>query len=113
VKRDREPLLLGTLAHAYARAGGRGAALKLIDELGRIERDAADEYVPSFGVIWAYAGLADNDHAFARLQKAYEEGSDRMIWLNVDPLLDPLRSDPRFDDLVRRMGLPARAAGAR
>jgi len=44
---------------------------------------------------------------------AYEEGSDRMIWLNVHPVLDPLRSDPRFEDLMGRMGAPARATSAK
>ena len=102
--RDSEPLLLGALAHAYARAGRREEAVKIADELKETERD-----VTPFGLIWAYAGLGDNDHAFAWLEQAYAERRDRMVWLNVDPLLDPLRSDPRFDDLVRRVGLPAKA----
>ena len=105
LKGGREPLVLGALAHAYARAGQRIQALKLVDELKRIEIEA-DQYVPPFGLVWAYAGLGDNDHAFSWLEKAYEMGSDRIVWLNVDTLLDPLRSDPRFDDLVRRVGLP-------
>src|SRR5262249_55618078 len=108
-KKEREPLVLGALAHAYARAGQRGEALKLLDELKGIENEA-DEYVPPFGLIWAYAGLGKRDQAFAWLEKAYQMGADRMVWLNVDPLLDPLRSDPRFDDLVRRVGLPQKAS---
>ena len=63
-----------------------------------------------FGLIWAYAGLGETDLAFAALERSYEERRDRMVWLTVDPLLDPLRSDPRFDDLMRRVGLPRRPA---
>ena len=58
----------------------------------------------------AYAGLGDKESAFAALEKSYQERIGRMVWLNVDPLLDPLRSDPRFNDLVRRVGLPAQSS---
>jgi len=109
LKNEREPLVLGALAHAYARAGLRKQALKLVDELKRIESEP-DQYVPPFGLVWAYAGLGDNDRAFSWLEKAYEMGSDRIVWLNVDTLLDPLRSDPRFHDLVRRVGLPQKTS---
>jgi tetratricopeptide (TPR) repeat protein len=106
LKKEREPLVLGALAHAYARDGQRKQALTLVDELKRIGIQA-DENVPQFGLIWAYAGLADNNQAFACLEKAYQMGADRMTWLKVDPLLDPLRSDPRFQNLVRRMRFPS------
>jgi hypothetical protein len=75
----------------------------LVDELKRF----SDPVTP-FGLIWAYAGLRDNDQAFMWLEKAFMERRDRMTWLNVDPLLDPLRADPRFDELVRRVGLPTK-----
>jgi TolB-like protein/Flp pilus assembly protein TadD len=109
LNQEREPLLLGALAHAYARGGQRAEALKLLRELKRTEIEAK-EYVPPFGIIWAYAGLRDNDQAFAWLERAYEMGADRMVWLNVDSFLDPLRSDPRFNDLVRRVGLPQKTS---
>jgi TolB-like protein/DNA-binding winged helix-turn-helix (wHTH) protein/Tfp pilus assembly protein PilF len=102
---QRQPMLVGALAHAYARAGQREEALKLMRELNRIEKERIG-FVSPFGMIWAYAGLGDNDNAFAWLEKAYQERYDRMVWLNVDPLLAPLRSDPRFKDLARRVGLP-------
>jgi TolB-like protein/Tfp pilus assembly protein PilF len=104
--KERQPLLLGALSHAYARAGRRDEALRVVEELRRIEAGANEEFVPPFGLIWAYAGLGDNDRAFQLLEREYNEGADRIVWLNVDPLLDPLRSDPRFQDLVRRAGLP-------
>jgi len=103
---NTETLLLGALAHVYARAGQREEALKLVGELKRIEAEERG-YVAPFGIIWAYAGLGDKDQAFALLERAAEEHSDRIVWLNVDPLLEPLRSDLRFHDLVHRVGLPA------
>ncbi len=103
---NRPPHLVGALAHAYGRAGRRGDALRLVDELcghGGDERGYTQ-----FGLVWAYAGLDDKDRAFAALEKTYEARLGRMVWLNVDPLLDPLRSDPRLSDLARRVGLPPR-----
>jgi hypothetical protein len=89
-------------------AGGMAfTASKLVAELEQIERDAEEGYVPPFGLIWAYAGLDELDRAFAALERSFQLGSDRMIWLNVDLLLAPLRSDPRFADLARRIGLPS------
>jgi len=102
----RQPLLLGGLAHAYALAGQREKAITLVAELKRIEADEPG-YAP-FGMIWAYAGLDDKDQVFAYLEKAYRERAGRMVWINVDPRLESLRSDPRFNDLVRRMKLPVK-----
>jgi tetratricopeptide (TPR) repeat protein len=59
LRKVREPLVLGALAHAYAKAGQREEALKLVAELERIDKDAQREYVPPFGLIWAYAGLGE------------------------------------------------------
>ncbi len=102
---EKEVLVLGALAHVHARVGQRKEALKLVGQLERIEAEGRGYGAP-FGIIWAYAGLGDKEQAFAWLEKAYEERRDRIVWLNVDPLLEPLRSDPRFQDLVRRVGLP-------
>ena len=52
-----------------------------------------------------YAGLGDNDQAFHYFEKAFEDRYFLMIWINSDPRLDNLRADPRFADLVRRIGL--------
>jgi eukaryotic-like serine/threonine-protein kinase len=105
----RQTLVLGALAHAYARAGQRDEAVKLVTELKRIEAEEHG-YVPPFGIIWAYAGLGENKQALAYLERSYRERTDRMVWINVDPLLEPLRSDPRFEDLARRIGLPMKAS---
>jgi TolB-like protein/Tfp pilus assembly protein PilF len=101
-----EPFVLGALAHAYARAGQREEALKLVRELKRIEAERG--IIPTFSFVWAYAGLGDNGQAFAWLERSYQERRERLVWLNVDPLLEPLRSDPRFQELVLRVGLPTK-----
>ena len=103
-----DPLVLGALAHVYAQAGRRQEALKLVGDLKRIAAEG-DGFVPVFGIVWAYAGLGDKEQAFVGLERCYRERSDRMVWLNVDPLLAPLRSDPRFHDFVRRVGLPTKS----
>jgi tetratricopeptide (TPR) repeat protein len=100
---QNQPLLVGSLAQAYARAGQREQALKLLGDLRRIEAEAPG-YGP-FGTIWAYEGLGEKDEAFAHLEKAYQDRSGRLVWLNVDPTLESLRSDARFEDLLRRIGL--------
>ena len=77
--------------------------------MGEIKQTAAERGTePPFPIVWAYAGLGDNDQAFAWLERADEERRTRMQWLNVDPLLAPLRSDPRFDHLRGRVGLPTK-----
>jgi len=107
---DREPLVLGALAHAHARAGQRTEALTLVSELKRLDERVGpkDRNIPRFAFIWAYAGLGDKEQAFAWLERAYQERRDLIVVLNIDPLVDPLRSDPRFQDLVRRVGLTSK-----
>jgi len=102
---SKGPFVLAAQAHAYARAGRQKEALKLVDELKQCKAKLG--ITPTFAFIWAYAGLDDKEQAFAWLETAYEERRQRMVWLNVDAFLDPLRSDPRFHDLVRRVGLPS------
>jgi len=91
------------LGHAYAIAGKGEEALKIIDEL---KGPSQKTYISPYDVAAIYVGLGQKDQAFDWLQKAYEERSDWLRYLKVDPRLDPLRSDPRFADLVRRVGLP-------
>jgi pentatricopeptide repeat protein len=94
------PAATGILIRAYARSGRRGDALRLLDELKR--RKAAG-YVPAAAFVNAYLGLDDKDEAFAWLERAYEEQSNILQFLKVHPYFDPLRGDPRFIDLVRRV----------
>ena len=63
-------------------------------------------YVQAHNFALVYAGLGEKDQAFQSLERAYQERSAWMGYLKVDPFLDSLRPDPRFADLVRRVGLP-------
>jgi tetratricopeptide (TPR) repeat protein len=92
------------LARAYALSGDKGKARAI---LTRIEKESRKTYVSPYYVALAYAGLHDSDRAFGWLQEAARERNSWLIWLAVDPRLDALRTDPRFDELVRRVGLEA------
>ncbi len=100
----RDSLSLGVLAHAYGKAGQRQEALKLVSEL--LQRPNREHVPPLRPLAIAYSGLGDKDKAFACLETAYERRSGALWELNSQPLYAPLRSDPRFQDLARRIGLP-------
>ena len=102
----KENFVLGALAHSYARAGRREEALRLTRDL--VRREASGEEL--FATIWAYVGLQEYDEAFARLEKAGAVRRGRMIYLRVDPWLEPLYGDPRFQEIIRRMNLPSKSA---
>jgi len=106
-----EAHLVGALAQLYASTGRRDEAAQLLRSLQL--REASDEILPEFPLIWAHAALGDLDEAFARLERAYRQHRDRMVWVKVDPQLAPLRADPRFHDLVRRMNMtPVKVAAS-
>jgi TolB-like protein/Tfp pilus assembly protein PilF len=94
---------LALLGYGNARTGEREKSLKIISEL-----KAASErsFVPALFVALVYTGLENKDQAFTWLEKAYEERFNRLAYLNVDALWDPIRSDPRFADLLRCVGIP-------
>ncbi len=94
---------LALLGYAHARLGERSQALRMLEQL---EATSKERYTPAFSFAVVYAGLGEKDQAFAWLEKAYGERTSRLGYLKVEPLWDPLRPDPRFADLVRRMGLP-------
>jgi serine/threonine protein kinase/TolB-like protein/Tfp pilus assembly protein PilF len=97
----RTPTHLGLVAHALGKAGRRDEARALLDKLTTIARE---RYVNSHAFTMAYEGLGDTDRAFQWLEKEYEESSYNMVYLKVAHD-EPLRSDPRFQDLLRRVGL--------
>jgi TolB-like protein/DNA-binding winged helix-turn-helix (wHTH) protein/tetratricopeptide (TPR) repeat protein len=99
---DRNPAVMGVLVRAYAHAGRRSEALRLVDELKRRQQTS---YVAAAPFVNAYLGLDDNEQALAWLERAYEEQSNMLQLIKVHPYFDPLRGDPRFADLVRRVGL--------
>jgi len=97
-------LLVASLILTYAVSGRRAKTLKSLEEF---KKTSKWRYVPTIYFACIYAGLRDNDQAFFWLEKAYQERSDGLTYLNVEPTFDPLRSDARFQDLLRRVGLSA------
>jgi pentatricopeptide repeat protein len=96
------PAAAGVLIRAYARAGRRNDALRVLAELKR-RRDAG--YIPAGAFVNAYLGLGENDQAFYWLNQACKEKSNILQFLKTHPYFDSIRSDRRFADLVRRVGL--------
>lgn len=96
------PEVDANLAHAYAVSRRPSEARKILDQL--IARSTRS-YVSPFDIAIVYAGLGDRDQAFAWLEKALGEHTRTMLSLKVNPRLDPLRSDPRYADLVQRVGV--------
>jgi TolB-like protein/Tfp pilus assembly protein PilF len=90
--------------YVLALAGRRADALAVLDALARAA--TAGVYVSQYGMALVHVGLGDRDRAFEALRKAYEDRSWELVSLRVDPMLDRLRPDARFADLVRRMRLP-------
>jgi len=93
------------LAHAYAVSGKRDEAQKMLNDL--IGKSSENSYVSAYSVAVIYAGLEDKDKTFSWLERAYSDRSYYLpVYLTTDARLDRLHSDPRFKDLVRRIGLP-------
>jgi len=92
-----------SLGHAYALQGKRREAEKIIAEL---KDQSKQKYVSSYQVAVIYAGLGERDRALEWLEKAYEERSTLLAYFEMDPRLDPLRGEPRFQALLRRMNFP-------
>jgi serine/threonine protein kinase/TolB-like protein/Tfp pilus assembly protein PilF len=100
---EGNPALAAFLAHAYAAAGRKTEALKIIPQLMEISKR---RYVSPYDIAQIYTALADNGRALQWLEKAYQERDSELLWLKVDPGSNRLRSDPRFQDLLRRMNFP-------
>lgn len=92
----------GGLGFLLAVSGRRGEALDIIAQFKKLSET---RYIDGCMVASIYAGLGEKDNAFDWLTKAYEKRSSSMVFLKVDPFFDGLRSDPRFQDFVRRVGL--------
>lgn len=100
---ERAPGALGMLGLAYALAGRKDEAIKILNELLELNKR---RYVTPAALVNLYVGLGDKDQAFVWLEKAFAERSNYLAYLKTFPILDPLRSDPRFANLVQRVGLP-------
>jgi eukaryotic-like serine/threonine-protein kinase len=96
------PEVVASLGHAYAVAGRTADAQKVLAELDEIARE---RYVLPYFRAAIYTGLGDRDQAFTWLERAFEERHPGLVLINIDPRFDSLRSDPRFTDLIRRLGV--------
>ncbi len=93
-------------SEAGFRAGGWPGALRKNIEISLAQRKAKTGYVSPYSIAQMYADLGDKDHAFEWLNTAFQEHDISIISLRTDFLMDPLRSDPRYIELVRKVGLP-------
>ena len=98
-------MMRAALAHTLAAAGRTTEAVRTLDELTEL---ATHRYVAPYFFAGIHVGLGENDRAIEYLEKSYEEHSHWLIYLHIDPSMDGLRDNPRFQDLLRRVGLPAR-----
>ena len=102
---NEDPSMLGLLANAYAAAGRKTDAIKIRDDLEAISKQ---RYVSAYSFALVSLGLGDKDEALHRLQQGYEDrAGESLRFIKVDPLLDPLRGDPRFEALAEKI-VPAR-----
>jgi DNA-binding winged helix-turn-helix (wHTH) protein/TolB-like protein/Flp pilus assembly protein TadD len=102
VEMNRRDSFLSELGYTYALSGRQPEAIKLVNELEGLSKR---RYVSPVQIARIYAGLGEKGRAFEWLHKGYEDRSDHLLILGVDPSFDGVRSDPRFTDLLRRIGL--------
>ena len=96
-----DPSMLGLLGRALAVSGNRTEAMKILEQLNTISKE---RYVSAYSFALIHLGLGDKDEALRYLEKAYEDRAGELLrYIRVDPLLDPLRGDPRFEALVRKI----------
>jgi eukaryotic-like serine/threonine-protein kinase len=101
------PLISAALAQTLATAGRRNEAIQILDDLTKL---AKEKYIAPYFLAGIHIGLGEEDRAMEYLEKSYEEHSHWLIYLHIDPSMDALRSDPRFQDLLGRVRLPLRHA---
>ena len=97
------PLMKAALGRAYAESQKKHEANEMLNELNQL---AQQQYVSAYELATIYLALSNKEEAFRLLAKAYAEHSFHLVNLNVSPQFESVRSDPRFQDLVRRIGLP-------
>jgi tetratricopeptide (TPR) repeat protein len=99
------PLLRAALAQTFGTARRKEEAIQILNDLRKLEKK---RYVASYFFAGIHVSLGEDDRAIEYLEKSYEEHSHWLIYLHIDPSMDALRSNPRFQDLLRRVGLPFR-----
>ncbi len=101
---ERLPLTEASLGYIQALSGDREGAMRTLE---RLEESAKRRYVMPYGMAIVHAGLGNQGLAFEWLEKAFQERGNLLCYLSADPAFDSLRSDPRFLDLQKRVGLPS------
>jgi serine/threonine protein kinase/tetratricopeptide (TPR) repeat protein len=101
------PMMRAALAHTLAAAGRTKEANQMLDDLTEL---ATQKYVAPYFFAGIHVGLDEHERAIEYLEKSYDEHSHWLIYLHIDPSMDRLRDDPRFQNLLRRVGLPGLAA---
>jgi serine/threonine-protein kinase len=96
------PYSMAQLGVASALSGDRAGARKVLGELKNPPRS----YPSAYSIAMVYAGLGDKEQTIAWLRKGYEERNDDMVYMKIEPVLDPMRADPRFQDLIRGVDFP-------
>jgi TolB-like protein/cytochrome c-type biogenesis protein CcmH/NrfG len=97
------PALTALYGHTLALSGDSAGARRALADLQHLSKT---RYVSALYFAGVYTGLGEKSMALDWLDKAYKERNDRLVYLNVDPMADPLRSEPRFQDLMKRLHLP-------
>ena len=100
------PALLAGLGHMYAITGRRSEALQVLQQ---IETMSKNSYVSPYAPALVYLGLGEKEKTLALLDRCLGERTNWMVWLLKDPRWDPMRSDPRFLEIVRKVGFPEEA----
>ncbi len=99
---DKGPWTWAIAAYVYGRSGNREEARRTLAKLKQLNQR---RQMDPAAIVLVYVGMNSKEEAFKWFEKAYSENSNALITLKVDPIYDPLRSDPRFQDLLRRVGL--------
>lgn len=97
-----DPYVEGLMGYAVSRSRDTGRAHNMLQDLSQHSRG---KEVPAFSMALIFIGLGERDQAIAWLTKSYQDRSSYMVYAKTEPLLDPVRSDPRFSALLRQMGL--------
>jgi serine/threonine-protein kinase len=101
---NEDPQVLALLGHAYASSGNKTEAVKILEQLKELSKQ---RYVSAYSLAIVYLGLGDKEEALRWLEKSYQDrAGDVLRYIRVDPLLDPLRGDPRFEELVTKVFAP-------
>jgi eukaryotic-like serine/threonine-protein kinase len=103
MKKEGRPEEAEAFAAGYKKAKLKGAATALIEVL---QNESQKEYVSPYEIAINYGLIGDRDHTFEWLEKAYAERSGRLVYVKTEVFLEPFHSDPRYIDLLKRMGLP-------